>query len=235
MNPNPSKNSSPKTSSFQDAQRLHESLLARVEKRALVWMAKRLPLWVTPDLLTALGFISMVGVGLSYGMTRYGRGALWVASLLLIVNWFGDSLDGTVARVREKLRPRYGFYVDHVLDAFGTACLLIGLALSGYMSPLIACGALIAYFLLNIEVYLATYTLGTFHMSFLKVSPTELRLLLIIGNTALFFQRYKTNIMGTDWLVFDLGGVLAIGGMLLMSILSTIRHTRILYQQEPYD
>ncbi len=220
--------------SFRDARRAHESFLARSEKKVLIWMARRLPDWVTPDQLTAFGFLAMIGVGLSYWLSFYWKGGFLLASLLLVANWFGDSLDGTVARVREKLRPRYGFYVDHVLDAFGTACLLLGLALSGSMSPLVAMGALVAYFLLNIEVYLATYTLGTFHMSFLKFSPTELRLLLIVGNTALYFGRQKTRLLGTEWLVFDIGGLIGIAGMLLMTVLSAVRHTRTLYRQEPY-
>jgi archaetidylinositol phosphate synthase len=229
-----SSSSSTGKASFRDAQRRHESLLAQAEKKVLIWMAKRLPVWVSPDHLTILGFFSMIGVGLAYRLSADRPAFLILASFLLVVNWFGDSLDGTVARVRQKLRPRYGFYVDHILDAFGTACLLVGLAFSGYMSPLIALGALIAYFLLNIEVYLATYTLSTFHMSFMKFSPTELRILLIVGNTALYYGRIRTTILGTDWLVFDLGGVIGIAGMIIMVIWSTIRHTYTLYREETH-
>lgn len=217
---------------FRDARRAHESFLAQAEKKALIAMARRLPSWVSPDHLTVLGFLSMIGVGICYWAASVRPVCLWAASFLLVVNWFGDSLDGTVARVRQTLRPRYGFYVDHILDAFGTACLLVGLAFSGYMSPLVALGALVAYFLLNIEVYLTTYTLGTFHMSFLKFSPTELRLLLIVGNTALFFGHSKATLLGRGWLVFDIGGAIGTAGMIAMTIWSTIRHTRTLYREE---
>jgi phosphatidylglycerophosphate synthase len=147
------------------------------------------------------------------------------------VNWFGDSLDGTLARVRNRQRPRYGFYVDHVTDAFGTFFLVGGLALSGYMSPLIAAGVLVAYFMLSIEVYLATYTLGTFHLSFWKFSPTELRILLAVGNVALLF-RPVVRLLGGQYLLFDVGGAIAMGGMALMLVWAALRHTRALYEAE---
>ena len=130
-----------------------------------------------------------------------------------MLNWFGDSLDGTLARVRDRQRPRYGFYVDHVLDACGSVFVFAGLALSGYMSERIAVGLLIAYFLLSIEVYLATYTVGEFRLSFGAFSPTELRLLLILGNCALLYEPFVT-IAGKQYLLFDVGGVV---GMVCMS------------------
>ncbi|HOT00670.1 MAG TPA: CDP-alcohol phosphatidyltransferase family protein, partial [Acidobacteriota bacterium] len=136
--------------SFKDAQRSQQSFLAPLEKRVLVWMAERLPAWINPDHLTGLGFLAMLGVGLSYWYASQSRLGLMLASVWLVVNWFGDSLDGTVARVRNQLRPRYGFYVDHICDAFGTCFMLGGLALSGYMSPPVAAALLITYLMLNI-------------------------------------------------------------------------------------
>jgi len=149
----------------------------------------------------------------------------------LVINWFGDSLDGTVARVRNRLRPRYGFYVDHVTDAIGTAFLMGGLALSSYMTPYIALGLLIAFLLLSIEVYLTTYTIGAFHLSFWSFGPTELRVLLCIGNIALFWRQTVT-IAGHKYLLFDVGGAVGICGMLAMLIWSSVRHTRQLYNAE---
>jgi archaetidylinositol phosphate synthase len=134
--------------------------------------------------------------------------------------------------VRNQQRPRYGFYVDHVVDAFGTFFLLGGLALSGYMSERIAIGLLIAYFMLTIEVYLATYTLGTFHLSFWKFSPTELRILLMIGNIALFY-RPVVRLFGDPYLLFDVGGAIGIVGMGLMLLTSVAKHTAALYRAEP--
>lgn len=216
---------------FKDAQRAQQSLLAPLEKKALIWMAARLPAWVNSDHLTGLGLLAMLGVGLSYWYASQSRFGLVLASACLVVNWFGDSLDGTVARVRNQLRPRYGFYVDHICDAFGTFFMLGGLALSSYMSPPVAAALLIAYLLLNIEVYLTTYTLGAFHMSFWKFSPTELRLLLIVGNTALLY-RPVTKIFGPPLLVYDVGGVIGAACIFATLVVTAIRHTRQLYREE---
>jgi archaetidylinositol phosphate synthase len=216
---------------FRDAERAQLSMLARAEKKALIWMARRLPAWVSSDHLTLLGFASMFAAGLCYWAARGDRRALLGVIAALAVNWFGDSLDGTVARVRNRLRPRYGFYVDHVTDALGTAFLMGGLALSGYMNPFIALGLLIAYFLLSIEVYLATYTIGTFHLSFWSFGPTELRLLLCVGNLALFYRPVVT-LLGGKYLLFDVGGAIGIAGMAVMFVTTAIRHTRALYNAE---
>ncbi len=140
----------------------------------LTALAGLLPNAVKPDHLTALGFVSLLAVRFSYWYARYSALGLWLVILFLALNWFGDSLDGTLARFRGKQRPRYGFYVDHVLDACGSVFLFAGLALSGYMSERIAVGLLVAYFLVSIEVYLATYAVGRFHLSFAAFGPTEL-------------------------------------------------------------
>jgi archaetidylinositol phosphate synthase len=216
---------------FRDAERKQLSFLAKTEKKVLVWMAHRMPAWVNSDHLTILGFVAMAAAGLCYWAASRDRRALLGVIVALAVNWFGDSLDGTLARVRNRLRPRYGFYVDHITDAIGTFFLMGGLALSSYMNPFIALGLLIAYFLLSIEVYLTTYTIGAFHMSFWSFGPTELRLLLCIGNIALFY-RPVVGLMGHRYLLFDVGGAIGIFGMGLMLIWSALRHTIQLYQAE---
>lgn len=216
---------------FREAGRAQQSLLARHERRLLVWLARRTPGWIHSDHLTLLGLAALVGAGLSYWYARYDPAGLVLASVLLAVNWLGDSLDGTLARVRSRQRPRYGFYVDHVVDAFGTLALMAGLALSGYMNPWIAVGLLVSYFLLSIEVYLATYTIGTFHLSFWKFSPTELRILLMAGNAALYF-RPEAGILGTGYRLFDVGGAVGIAGMSLMLVSAVARHTLHLYRVE---
>src|SRR6266550_2516402 len=206
-------------------------MLAVVEKKTLIWLAQRLPAWVNSDHLTLLGFVAMIAAGLLYWGASWDRRALIGVILALAVNWFGDSLDGTLARVRNRLRPRYGFYVDHITDAIGTFFLLGGLALSSYMNPFIALGLLIAYLLLSIEVYLTTYTIGAFHLSFWSFGPTELRLLLCIGNIALFY-RPVVGLFGRKYLLFDVGGAIGIAGMGLMLMWSSVRHTRELYRAE---
>ena len=152
--------------------------------------------------------------------------------VFLILNWFGDSLDGTLARVRNQQRPRYGFYVDHILDACGSVFVFVGLALSGYMSERIAIGLLVTYLLLSIEVYLTTYTVGMFHLSFAAFGPTELRLLLIAGNVALLFNKSTAMLAGRQYLLFDVGGAIGIAGMVVALVWSIARHTVHLYRAE---
>src|SRR5689334_11351317 len=217
---------------FQEASRAQMSLLAPLEKKCLIWLARHAPRWINSDHLTLLGLVSLLGAGLSYWYARFNPGGLLLVIVFLAMNWLGDSLDGTLARVRNQQRPRYGFYVDHVVDAFGTFFLLGGLALSGYMSERIAVGLLIVYFMLSIEVYLATYTLGTFHLSFWKFSPTELRILLMIGNVALFY-RPVVSIFGNSYLLFDVGGAIGIAGMAVMLVTAVAKHTAALYRAEP--
>jgi phosphatidylglycerophosphate synthase len=217
---------------FQDAGRAQESLLAPFEKKCLIWLARHTPRWINSDHLTALGLAALAGAGLGYWYSRWSRRGLLLVILCLGLNWLGDSLDGTLARVRNQQRPRYGFYVDHVVDAFGTFFLLAGLGLSGYMSERIAGGLLIAYFMLSIEVYLATYTLGTFHLSFWKFSPTELRILLMIGNLALL-RWPVVRVLGASHQLFNVGGAVGIAGIALMLLTAVATHTLALYRAEP--
>src|SRR5262245_61738108 len=218
-------------SEFNEAERKQLSMLAVAEKKALIWLAERMPAWVNSDHLTLLGFAAMFAAGLGYWAASGDRRALLAVIAALAVNWFGDSLDGTLARVRKRQRPRYGFYVDHITDAVGTFFLMGGLALSSYMSPYIALGLMIAYFLLSIEVYLTTYTIGAFHLSFWSFGPTELRILLCIGNIALFYFPV-VKILDREMLLFDVGGAFGIAGMAMMLIWASVRHTRQLYNAE---
>ena len=159
----------------------HRSLLATAEKRLLIAIAQRLPLWVHSDHLTGLAMAAMAVASAGYVLARWDTRALWLVVFALAVNWFGDSLDGTLARVRKVERPKYGFYVDHVLDIVGITLLFGGLAASPFMSPVIALALLVAYLLVSGEVFLATAVRGVFKMSFGGIGPTELRILLAIG------------------------------------------------------
>ena len=219
------------TTEFKTADRAHTSLLAAAEKRTLIWIATRLPGWVNSDHLTALGFVSLIFAGASYWYARSNAWALLLVIPFLALNWFGDSLDGTLARVRNRQRPRYGFYVDHILDALGMSFLMAGMGLSGYLSPLVAGGFLILYLLLSIEIYLATYTIGTFHLSYWRFGPTELRILLVIGNLFALWRPYA--IIGErEFLLFDVG--FAVGAAALATILvqATVKHIVMLYRLE---
>lgn len=223
---------SPATRPFKDATRVLTSVLAPIEKRVLIWLAERMPARVNSDHLTVLALLAMLGAGLSFWLTNITPIGYGLVVVFLAVNWFGDSLDGTLARVRSHQRPRYGFYVDHIVDAFGFLFLLGGMALSELMSPMIALAFLAAYFMLSIEIYLATYTVGEFKISYFKVGPTELRILLAIGTLFAAADPTRT-LFGHEFLLFDAGGVVGTIGVLATLVVSTIRNTRTLYRAEP--
>jgi archaetidylinositol phosphate synthase len=222
----------PRPLRFREAKRIQQSLLAGTEKKALLWLAGRTPIWINSDHLTVLGLLAMAGAGAGYWWSARNRAGLIVVMVCLALNWLGDSLDGTLARFRNCPRPRYGFYVDHVVDAFSALFLLGGLALSGYMAPWVALGLLIAYLMLSIEVYLASYTLGDFKISYFKIGPTELRLLLCAGNLALFWKSI-VHLAGRSYRLFDVGGTIGISGMLLVLLISVVQNTTRLYRREP--
>ena len=218
--------------SFTDAVRSNTGVLAAVEKRVLVWLAGQLPEAVKSDHLTGLALFAMLMVGASFALSSRRPIMLWWVVFWLAVNWFGDSLDGTVARVRRQQRPRYGFYIDHIFDSFGALFVLGGLATSGRMTPLIAAAVLIAYFLLSIEIYLATYCVGRFEMSHWGLGPTELRIFLATGALTLFVKPSVT-IFGVTLPLFDAGGLVAAAGMILTAVIAMLRHLRTLYAAEP--
>jgi archaetidylinositol phosphate synthase len=219
------------TTEFVPATRIQESLVASAEKRTLIWLAKRMPDWINSDHLTLLGFVSQCLAGTCYALARPNPDALLVGIVFLALNWLGDSLDGTLARVRNRQRPRYGFYVDHITDTIAALFLMGGLALSGYVHPGIALRMLIAFLMLSIEAYLATYTLGRFELSHGKFGPTEIRILLAIGNLALL-RHPLVKLMGRSVLLFDVGGIVAIAGMSVMLVISAVKHTAQLYKEE---
>ncbi len=217
---------------FAPARRVNHALTASAEKRVLEWLAARAPVWLSSDQLTLLGLIAQIGAGLCYAWSRSHRSALLLVIVCLALNWLGDSLDGTLARVRSKQRPRYGFYVDHMVDIFGAVALMGGLGCSGLLHWQVAMAMLVAFLVLSSESYLATYTLSRFELSQGFFGPTEIRILLAIGNLALLRSPYAT-IFGHRMLLFDLGGAIAAAGMFAMAIFVTARHTAQLYRQEP--
>ena len=218
-------------SQFTSAERVQQNLSSGVEKKVLLWLAARTPAAINSDHLTLLGLGAQFLAGVSYAMARWDRHALLAATFFIALNWLGDSLDGTLARFRNRQRPRYGFYVDHIIDTFGAAFLMGGLAISGYLHWGVAIAMLIVFLMLSIETYLATYTLGHFQLSYWIFGPTEIRILLIIGNVTLLY-RPTAHILGHAFQLFDVGGVIATAGMGVMLIVSTIRHTAALYRQE---
>lgn len=220
------------TAPYRDAVRLQTSILSASEKRLLVAIARRLPRWVTSDQLTLLAFVAMLLASVSFWLARFDPIGLFLVGPFLLVNWFGDSLDGTLARVRECQRPRYGFYVDHVIDAVGTLFLVGGMGLSGYMSGPVALALLVAYFLLMIEIYLATHVLGEFHMAFFGVGPTELRILVTAGALVLTVVRSVT-VGGVEVQLLDLVGLSVTVGVVIAFVRAMVRNIVTLYRLEP--
>ena len=217
-----------------DAPRDKQFLLAKAEGRALEWIARRLPRWVLPDHMTALGVMAALGIAGAYLLSNGDKTWLWAASALLVVHWLGDSLDGTLARVRKIERPRYGYYLDHLVDALATAVIGLGLGLSPYMLLSVGLVIVIAYLVLSINTYLETYAFGVFTLGYGRLGPTEVRLALIVLNTliavgvGLGFQ-----VGGLGLTVLDLIG-LAIAGVMIAALLArAARNLRVLAEQEP--
>jgi phosphatidylglycerophosphate synthase len=216
---------------FREATRELQGLTAGAEKKALWWLAGKMPPAINSDHLTLLGLLAMAGAGAAYALARVQPWLLLVVNVFLLLNWFGDSLDGTLARFRDRCRPRYGFYVDHIVDVFGALFLLAGLGASGYMSPGVAVALLLAYYLVSINMYLSTYTLGVFKISYGAVGGTELRILLALANLVVLWTP-RVRLLGHERLLFDLFGVLASAALAAVLLVTTVKNTHRLYELE---
>jgi archaetidylinositol phosphate synthase len=217
-----------------DAEREPNFLLARWERPTLIWIARRLPRWVLPDDLTIVGVAAALGICGAYQLSNDGKGWLWLASGLLVIQWLGDSLDGTLARVREIQRPRYGYYVDHLVDAISTAAIGIGLGLSPFMLLSIATLIVVAYLILSINVYLESYAFGRFALGYGRIGPTEVRLVLIALNTALALGvGLDFNLVDVDLTVFDAIGLGIAAVMIVLLTARAAHNLRLLARDEP--
>jgi len=216
---------------FKNATRTQESILAPLERRFLIWTAKRLPAWVGPDHLTILGFLGQIMAGVFYSQVGKWPPFFYFVNFCIFINWFGDSLDGTVARVRNKQRPRYGFYVDHIIDVLGAFALMTGLGFSGYITPMVAAALLVCFLMFSAETYLSSYAVGNFKLSYFKFSPTEIRVLLIVGNM-FAVTRPMMHVFGRPFKFFDFGCAVAAVCMFITLIISAIRNIRYLYNVE---
>ena len=214
--------------------RSYDFLLAPLERRLLPRLAAALPRWVVPDHLTIIGLIASTGIGVAYYLSNANEDWLWLASFLLVVNWYGDSLDGTLARFRRIERPRYGFYLDHLMDAYSTFMIGMGLGLSPYMLLAVGLAIVIAYLLLSINVYLETHVFGEFNLGYALIGPTEVRVILIALNLmALQLGPLPFGVRGFGATVFDVVGVLGVAAMLLMLAVRATRNLRTLSRLEP--
>jgi phosphatidylglycerophosphate synthase len=217
-----------------EAEREPNFLFARLERRFLPWLAGKLPRWVLPDDLTAVGVLAAFGVCAAYQLSNEDSAWLWAASGLLVVQWLGDSLDGTLARVRKIQRPKYGFYLDHIVDAIATAAIGIGLGLSPFMLLSIGTLIVVAYLILSINVYLESMAFGRFRLGYGYLGPTEIRAVLILLNTALALDLgLDFNILELNMTVFDLIGLGIAGVMIVLLAGRAFGNLRELAKEEP--
>jgi archaetidylinositol phosphate synthase len=217
-----------------EAEREPNFLLARLERRFLPWLAGRLPRWVLPDDMTAVGVLAAFAICVAYQLSNESLAWLWVASALLVVQWLGDSLDGTLARVRRIQRPRYGYYLDHLVDAISTAAIGIGLGLSPFMLLSVATLIVVAYLTLSINVYLESFALGRFRLGYGLLGPTEIRAILIALNTALALEiGLDFRLAEVNLTVFDVVGIAIAGAMLAMLVGRAFGNLRTLAKEEP--
>lgn len=198
----------------QDQQRVIETILRPLEKKALNWLAAHMPAWVMPDHLTALGILASLLIAVSLVLTNISPHFLWLASLGVILNWFGDSLDGTLARYRKIERSNYGFYIDHAVDSVDEVLIFLALGLSPYVRMELAGLALVAYLLMSIQVFLFAQVKGVFQISFLRLGPTEIRCIMILANTVVFFVGNPVIRLSVG--VFTLYDFIAMGLSLLL-------------------
>lgn len=214
--------------------RTSEFVLKRFERWALPRLAARLPGWVVPDHLTVLGLLASTAIGVAYALSNRHEAWLWLVNLALIINWFGDSLDGTLARYRRIERPRYGYYLDHLTDAYSTLAIGLGLGFSPYMLLAVGLAIVIAYLLLSINVYLETHVFHEFSFSYGNLGPTEVRLLLIVLNiTALSIGPLSFHVLGVGATVFDVFGLAAAFAMIAMLLVRAGGNLRTLARLEP--
>ena len=210
--------------------RIQENVLAVQERRLLNWICPRLPSWVTPDKLTILALLAAVMVFVGYALSGLDRNWLWAAVAGYVLHWFGDSLDGSLARFRQIERPRYGYFVDHSADILGALLILAGLGLSPFVRLDIALVALAGYYMLAAHAFLSARVVGELKLSHVAAGPTELRLILIGLTVAMYaFGPSTPQVAGLGWFDLFVGGVGLL--LILLFVIQTVGMTRRLSRQ----
>lgn len=220
----------------EQSKRIQTSLLNAAEKKVLVWLAQRQPRWMTSDILTAIGVVGAAVVAVGYVLSNFHVGWLWLSSLGFLINWYGDSLDGTLARVRGTQRPIYGFYLDHNIDGVTMAMMCIGAGLSNLLNLYIAMAVLAVYLLLSISVYINAHLKGEFKLTYAGMGPTEFRLIMIVVNT-LFALIAPLREWGVHFVMFGLPirfGAFDFIGLVILVVLSIIYLNNFVRDAEEY-
>ncbi len=214
--------------------RVNDIFFGPLERPALAWLCEHMPRWVTPDHLTLVGILAGFLIGVSYWLTNFDRNFLWLANLGFVLNWFGDSLDGNLARFRKTERPKYGYFVDHTVDAVTTSCICIGVGLSPFVGMVYALLDLSAYLTISILVYINTNVTGVFKISYGKFGPTEMRVIIMIINTAFFFGTNPMMVFGDHRIkLYDLVALIVATLIFLYFVFFAIKQARDLAKQEP--
>lgn len=220
----------------ENSERIQTSLLNAMEKKALVWLAERQPAWVTSDFLTYLGVAGAVLFAVACWLANGNVNYLWLSSLGLVINWYGDSLDGTLARVRQTQRPQYGFFIDHSLDALTTCLFCIGIGLSPFMRMDIALFILAGYLCMSIYTYLSTIIMGQFRLTYASLGPTEVRLIIIAVSILYIYNPWpevSVAVFGEPWTVYDCIGAAVAVILFAIYIGSLVKDLRVLAKKDP--
>lgn len=216
---------------IKNHKRVNDIWLGRLERPALRWLAAHMPNWVNSDILTGVGILGAVIIFASYGLTNLDKNFLWLASLGFVINWFGDSLDGTLARYRHQERPRYGFFIDHTVDAINETLIFFGIGISPYFSFNVLSVALIGYLMMSILVYVRTCVMGEFKLSYGGFGPTELRVIIVIINTVIYIIGSPTIQLSFGVIgVFDVLAALIAAILFGIYIGQTLKHGRDLHR-----
>lgn len=230
-----------KKKSRKQSVRIQTSVLNGVEKKALLWLAERQPKWINSDTLTFIGFIGSVFIAAGFILSNYNVNFLWLASLGLVINWYGDSLDGTLARYRKQQRPVYGFYLDHTMDAINETLMFMGVGLSPFMRFDLSCILLALYLMLTLNVAMNAHLKGEFRLTYAKLGPTEFRLIIIIVNTVLIFVKpLSTWTFKLSWLssilefhALDVVGIIILIVLVLIYIVTISQDLRYYSKVDP--
>ena len=225
----------------KQAARIQTSILNPLEKKVLVWLAQRMPAWVTSDMLTFVGFLGAIVMATGYALANLNLNWLWLSCLGLVINWFGDSLDGSLARVRNTQRKTYGFYIDHNVDVINETIMFVGVGLSPLVNMSFAMFALVAYFMLSIYVYIDCHLKGEMRLTYAGMGPTEFRLILIIVNICFIYIPWLSQwkkpitIFHNDFLVglFDYIAVAAALAIFAAYIVRFFKDLKYVNQQDP--
>ena len=223
------------------AERIQTSFLNGIEKKALVWLAARQPKWMVSDMLTFIGTLGAIVIAAGYILSSQSIHFLWLSSLGFIINWYGDSLDGTLARVRDMQRPIYGYYLDHTVDCINEAFMFLGVGLSPLMNLPLALMILVVYLFLTINVSVNAHLKGEFKLTYLKLGPTEFRVFAILVNTLFILVRplrdfsQQVNILGhpAELRALDVAGIIILVLLVVIYLITIISDARVYAKADP--